>query len=207
MSTTTIDDISIWQSLKEGSETSFRSIYSAHYKCLYEYGFRIVSDEEMVKDCIHDLFVKIWNNKANLGSVKSIRPYLLVSLRSMLYNSIKTNNRRRVINFESETVQNFAMVFSAESDYIRKEEDSQKFQLLINALNQLTSRQKEAIFLRYFANLDYDEISGILEITTKACYKLIARGLAILREQMTITRLSAYLLFLKTPTLPNPLFH
>ncbi len=203
---TTNDDISIWQSLKQGSDTAFRAIYSSNYNCLYEYGFRIVPDEEMVKDCIHDLFVKIWNNKANLGSVRSIRPYLLVSLRSIIYNRIKANNRRKLTLFDSNTEQNFAMVFSAESEYIKKEEVYQQSLLLINALNQLTSRQKEAIFLRYFAGLEYEEIADILGITVKASYKLVARALALLREQMNFTSLSAYLLLLKTACHPNPIF-
>lgn len=203
---TTNDDISIWQSLKQGSDTAFRAIYSSNYNCLYEYGFRIVPDEEMVKDCIHDLFVKIWNNKANLGLVRSIRPYLLVSLRSIIYNRIKANNRRKLTLFDSNTEQNFAMVFSAESEYIKKEEVYQQSLLLINALNQLTSRQKEAIFLRYFAGLEYEEIADILGITVKASYKLVARALALLREQMNFTSLSAYLLLLKTACHPNPIF-
>jgi DNA-directed RNA polymerase specialized sigma24 family protein len=90
-------DIAIWQSFKSGDKDSFKTIYFTYYSNLYEYGMRIISDKELVKDTIHDLFVKLWNNKLNLGDVTAIKAYLIVSLRSALYNNLQKKAVKRLL--------------------------------------------------------------------------------------------------------------
>lgn len=158
---------------------------------------RIIGDKELVNDCIHDLFVKLWNNKSNLGTVTAIRSYLMVSLRSTIFNKIKQNSRTAVLAFNDEHP--FEMVFSVESDFIAKETSSIQTQKLLDALNELTPRQKEVIYLRYFEEMDYEEIAAVMNITVKATYKLTARSMEALRQIMVITNTSLLLLlaFLK----------
>src|SRR5688572_10978871 len=179
------NDFTLWQSFKSGDRTSFQTIYFSHFKNLSEYGMRIIGDKELVQDCVHDLFVKLWNNKANLGNVTVIRSYLLVSLRTTLFNKIKQNNRISVSEFNDGHP--FEMVFSVESDFITKETASIQTQKLLDALNELTPRQKEVIYLRYFEEMDYEEIAAIMDVTVKAIYKLTARGMETLRQIMVIS--------------------
>jgi RNA polymerase sigma factor (sigma-70 family) len=53
---------------------------------------------------------------------------------------------------------------------------------LDGVLKKLTPRQKEAIFFKFYENMSYEEISGLLGITTKATYKLVARAILELRS-------------------------
>ena len=188
------DDYALWQSFKEGDKDSFQAIYFHHFPHLYEYGMRLVSDKELVKDCIHDLFIKLWNNKSNLGDVTAIRSYLLVSLRTTVYNKLK--QRTRLVATEISDSYPFEMVFSVESEFITKETRSAQGQQLVEALNQLTSRQKEVIYLRYFEELEYEDIAAIMNITVKATYKLTARGLESLRHILKLPNASLLLLLL-----------
>jgi RNA polymerase sigma factor (sigma-70 family) len=189
-------DIAIWQSFKSGDKDSFKTIYFTYYSNLYEYGMRIISDKELVKDTIHDLFVKLWNNKLNLGDVTAIKAYLIVSLRSSLYNNLQKKSRKTTVEMTENSP--FEVIFSVESDYIKKETSSVQNQKLTDALNLLTPRQKEVIYLRYFQELEYAEIAGIMEITLKGVYKLTARGLETLRQILNIsdTLLSGILILL-----------
>ena len=185
------DDGALWQSLKNGDHDSFQAIYFSHFDSLYSYGLRMTGDRDLVKDCIHDLFVKIWTNKSGLADVTAIRSYLLVSLRTTLFNRLQ--QLKRVTVSEINEHNPFELVFSAESDFIRKEESLLQSQKLLDALNQLSPRQKEVIYLRYYEELGYEEIAGIMNITVKASYKLTARGLETLRR---ILHLSPFLLLM-----------
>lgn len=69
-------DAELWRSFKEGDRESFATIYYQYLKNLYEYGLRIVEDKNLVKDRIHDLFVKLWNNKLNLDEVRNVKVLL-----------------------------------------------------------------------------------------------------------------------------------
>jgi RNA polymerase sigma factor (sigma-70 family) len=179
------DDSIIWQSFKEGDSDSFKTIYFKYFHNLYEYGMRICGDKEVVKDTIHDLFVKLWNNKSNLGNVTALRAYLLVALRSTLYNNLQKISRKAVVEISENTP--FEIVFSVESDYIKKESAFFDNQKLKDALNLLTPRQKEVIYLRYFEEMEYSEIAEIMNITIKGVYKLTARALETLRQILNIT--------------------
>ena len=189
---TETNDHALWQSFKAGDRTSFQTIYFSWFKNLTEYGMRIIGDKELVKDCIHDLFVKLWNNRSNLGDVVVIRSYLVVSLRSTLLNKIQQNSRVAVSEFKDEHP--FELVFSVESDFISKETADIQTQKLLDALNELSPRQKEVIYLRYFEEMDYEEIAAIMEITVKATYKLTARGLDCLRQIMDLSGTTLMLL-------------
>ncbi|AHF17767.1 RNA polymerase sigma factor [Niabella soli] len=179
------DDYHLWQSLKEGKQEALANIYFNHFKSLYEYGVRITANEELVKDTIQDLFIKIWTNRSNFENITKIKPYLLVSLRSALYNKIQQSSKRPVRSLEMKD--EFEMVFSAESKYIARESHLLQTQKLLAALNQLTPKQKELIYLRYFEELDYEEIARIMNSSLKAVYKLKARGLDTLKQLLHVS--------------------
>jgi RNA polymerase sigma factor (sigma-70 family) len=62
-------------------------------------------------------------------------------------------------------------------------EHSQQMKIkLEKALDNLTNRQREAVFLRFFEELTYEEVARLMQITIKALYKIIARALENLRE-------------------------
>ena len=52
-------------------------------------------------------------------------------------------------------------------------------------LGELSSRQREAVYLRYMLNLDYDEISHVLKMNTDSVRKLVYRALLRLRHANT----------------------
>ena len=180
------NDPFLWQAFQKGDRDSFAKIYHRYFNNLFEYGARIIEDRELVKDCIHDLFIKLWSNKLNLGKVANVRSYLLVSLRGTIYNRIQKNIKHRSQEIEED--QNFELAFSVENELIRREELNANAQELLKSINQLTTRQKEFIYLRYFEDMNYDEISIILNISTKATYKLSARSLESLREIYNLSK-------------------
>ena len=72
--------------------------------------------------------------------------------------------------------------------------DTDVQQRLQAALDKLTARQREAIFLRFYEGLSYEEVAAVLKITVKATYKIMARSLTALKETLTLSL--AALLFL-----------
>ncbi|SMC62292.1 MULTISPECIES: RNA polymerase sigma factor [Pedobacter] len=179
------EDSIIWDNIIGGDQKSYQKIYNKFFDMLYEYGMRINYDEELVKECIQNLFIKLWVNRHTIHSISNFKPYLLVSLRSAIYNSIRDQKRDRIISLTGEYT--FQLEFSAESAYIKKEIDKEQAAKILNALNKLSTRQKEIIFLRYFEELDYKEISQIMNISIKGGYKLTARALDALRDILHVS--------------------
>jgi RNA polymerase sigma factor (sigma-70 family) len=72
--------------------------------------------------------------------------------------------------------------FSVESMMIEREMDQQLKIRIIQAIENLTPRQREVIFLRFYEGMSYENVATVLDITTKATYKIVARALVHLKE-------------------------
>ncbi|SEV99466.1 RNA polymerase sigma factor [Chitinophaga arvensicola] len=188
-------DATLWEALQQGSQQAFAAIYDRYFQRLYEYGMRLHPDEDLVKDAIQELFIKLWTNKETLSTSVNPRPYLLVALRSTIYNRLRPRKNTVVISFDQEQ-HDFLANFSAESAYIKKEQLQAQHQQLLHALNQLNARQKEILYLRFFEELDYDSIAAIMNLSVKGAYKLSARALQNMRDILQVS--SAVLITLLT---------
>lgn len=174
-----------WAALKKGDINALSDLYHQSYQMLYEYGMRLHPDKVLVQDSIQDLFIKLWLNRDTLSAVKRLKPYLLVALRGTVFNKLKPLRVSKTIPLK-EKEHDFQMVFSAETETIKDEQALQQTRSLQHALNQLTPRQKEIIYLRYFEELEYPEIAGIMDLSVKGAYKLLSRALDSLRTVMNL---------------------
>lgn len=179
-------DTDLWAGLLLGNELSFREIYLAHQDALFKYAMRMLSDEDAARDCLHNLFVKVWMNRKNLSATNNIRYYLMSSLRNEILNY--RQKEQRAVQGSERYAETFDMLFSPESDYISREESRAQAQKLAVAMNQLTPRQKEIIYLRYFEDLSYEQIAEMMDINVKGAYKLSARALEALREVLSVDK-------------------
>lgn len=167
-----------WNDFLEGDRQAFEQIYRMLLPSLYEYGMRRVKDEDYVKDSIQDVFIKFWENRSKLRSISNPKHYLLVALKNSLLNVQLRDGRLSSFGEEDD----FILTYDVESKYIAAEEQRVNAAKLIQALDQLTPKQKEVIFLRYFEELSYEEISVLTNISVKSLYKLNNRAMGILKE-------------------------
>ncbi len=187
-------DSYIWDKFRDGNTSAFEIIYERHINFLANYGNRMCSNQEMVKDAIQDLFVDLWRNRSNLGNTESIKFYLAKAYRRNLIKKIVSANKfnQQIDSFESV---NYGFELSHEISIIDAEIEEEKLTQLNKSLNKLPPRQKEALFLRFYSGLNYSEISEILEVNPQSAYNLVYRALEILRERMAY-KLTTILFFL-----------
>ena len=178
-------DADKWAEFIRGSEKSFDDIYDKYFALLYGYGMQFCTDKAVIKDCIQDLFVELWSKKSTLAPVRSVKYYLYKSLRRKI---IKTISQKGFSTLEHEILPiefNLQTAFSGEAALVEKEivrDNEIKIQW---ALKSLTSRQKEAVFLKFYENLSYDEIASIMRLSdAKYARKLIYRSLRELKATL-----------------------
>jgi RNA polymerase sigma factor (sigma-70 family) len=180
-------DAAQWESLKAGNASVFEAIFKAHYGFLLNYGLRLLKDEDEIKDCIQILFITIWERREYLGATTSIRNYLLASLRRLILKRIKNQEGRVEIDSEHFAIQT---ELSAEAKLILDQSDLDTLALLQGCIEKLPERQKEALYLKFYGNQSFAEIAAVMNVTTRAVYKLIYKALDGLNEE--ITRLRRY---------------
>lgn len=153
--------------------------FKAHFDTLYNYGIKVTSNSELVKDCIQELFYRMWKNSIDLGAVTYPKSYLLKGLRRQILNvlALKYHQMDKV-----EVEDHISIDFSPEDYYIQNQYEEGLRAKVINALNQLSPKQREAIYLRYFEDLEYSEIAEIMNINLQSAKNTVQRGLSSLKD-------------------------
>ena len=175
-----MDDKTLWRQFRDGNHHVFETIYKRHVNLLANYGRRISSDDELVKDAIHDVFTSLWKNRSNLGATDTIQYYLIKALRRNLFNKMQ---KARKLVFR-EVHEDFDL--SPEEVLIESEFQQERVIELHEKLSKLSSRQKEAIFLRFYSGLEYSSISRIMGINPQSAYNIVFRALETLRKDLVL---------------------
>jgi RNA polymerase sigma factor (sigma-70 family) len=173
----------VWERMKSGDEQALSEIFTFFYSDLYFYGVKIFNLPDLVKDSIQDVFVRIWEKRRTIGEVQHPKAYLISSVRRKLFAN-KENYHTRFPGDRLKNEENENFSFSV-SEFIETEEISYQLrQALIKAINYLPERQRELIFLRFYHNLPYLEISRIMEVNEQTVRNLMQRAMAKLRGQI-----------------------
>ena len=165
----------LWDEFRGGCELAYARIYERYVPVLYSYGSRLTADKELVKDCLQDLFVTLWNSRSQLGPTDSIKFYLFRALR----REVAGKQNRLPLSLPDAVA---GTQDSCEDQWIATETDTVSRRSLDKAMAGLSDRQREAIYLRFYENMGFDQIATILEITPRAVYKLIYRAIDTLQK-------------------------
>jgi len=187
------EDVRLWIILKEGGDHAFTHLYNQYFDCLCRYGKRITDDKELIEDSLQDLFVEIWRSRENLPAVHSVRYYLYKRLKRKIIKKLIDRRKAPLVNNVLEEY-NFTIVFSKESELISQQFSECQQRKLLNALNALTRRQKEAITLRFYDGLTNQEVAGLLSMDTRSVRNLIYRAMLTLKKEMRKVALLLYAL-------------
>ncbi len=168
----------LWNKLRHGNRDAFDEIYYKYVNILFNYGKRFSHSEQIVEDCIQDLFTDLWIKRKKLGSTNQIKPYLFIALKRRVIRLISKEKR----SFNIDQISDFFLEYSFEDKNIQDESNAANIDQLKNTLAKLTPKQKEVIFLKFYEQLSYAEIAQIMKVEIKAIYKLMGRAINSLRS-------------------------
>jgi RNA polymerase sigma factor (sigma-70 family) len=176
-------DAELWAAFQRGDERAFRHLYHAHFRHLLNYGLRFYGTVAVVEDAIQELFLELWQYRLRLTQPDSVRFYLLKGLRNRLSAQLR---RERAFDRESldEALYPFALEPSSEQRWIDLDADEDLRQRIRYALDQLSPRQREFLYLRYFNDLTYDQLCDLLGVQYQTARSQVYQALKVLRQRL-----------------------
>ena len=146
---------------KSFSKTSrFEQLYKENYARLYYYAFRFITDEEVCKDIVNDVFEKAWLHFEDLKP-DTATAYLYVQTRNRCIDHLR---HRQV-----------------EEQYA--DEMEERVQRIEKCIEQLKDPTKTILKECYFDNKKYQEVAEEFGITIHGIKKHIMKALRLLREE------------------------
>jgi RNA polymerase sigma factor (sigma-70 family) len=170
-----------WRSFVEGNEDAFEQLFTRYYPILFQYGHKFSPDADFIKDAIQELFAELWQRRTFLSHTPSVRNYLYKSLRRKM---LRLAGNRPKNDQLTEQVSEFTVTLSPEQLLLDDEFSAQQRQQMADWLSLLTPRQREAIYLRFYHDMDYEEIATVMTISNHASRNLIYEALKFLRNRL-----------------------
>lgn len=178
-----MSDTKLWGQLKEGNRNAFKEIFDSHIQLLYKYGYKFCQDPELVEDCIQDLFLRLWEKRENLGTTDNIKFYLMVALKRSIYQRIKKKGDLSLSEQDEQDV-SFSMDFTIEEALIKNETDHFQKEKLLQCLEELSNRQKEVIYLRFYQGMKPEEVAEIMNINNQSVRNLQSSALKKMKDDL-----------------------
>lgn len=167
---------------------NYELTYKTYFKKFYNYGKKFTNNTSLIEDSIQEVFLDVWQKRKTDQEAEFCKGYYFAAFRYTLFRKLKKTSKFQELDNNEEPE------FSAEERIISKEISEAKSKKILKALDSLTSRQREAIFLRFYEGLSYEEVAEIMNISIKGTYKIIARSLASLKEKISKTLLTELLI-------------
>ena len=163
-----------------GDDQAYAELYDMYIQMLYNYGLKMTSNQELLKDCIHDVFVKVYLKRNDKNAINNLCSYLLISLKNKLLDEF----RRQTFTTPNE-VEEYEYRRAAEDvekDYLSQERSLLQSEQVAHLMQNLTRRQRQAITLYYLEERKYEEICKIMQMNYHSVRNLMHRGMLKLRE-------------------------
>lgn len=75
--------------ISEGDVHAFECAYSNYHAYIYCFALKFIKSEEIAKEVVHDVFLKVWENRSTLNSELSFKGYLLTICKNQVLNLLK----------------------------------------------------------------------------------------------------------------------
>jgi len=172
----------LWlQRLQQNDEQALAAIMRKYFNALYNYGARFTGDDALIKDCIQEVFISLWQRRENAASILSPRYYLLRAVKNKVLKSLHQQNRKTG-SLESVEDYDFLQEFSVETLIIDKQLSEEQTATLRKTLAQLSKRQHELIYLKFYQHLDHAQIAGLMNLSRQSVYNLLHETIQKLRS-------------------------
>ena len=157
------------------AELAVIELYSVQYKALVRLAAMLVRDTSTAEEVVQEAFIAMHDGWHRLKDTEKALAYL----RQAVVNRSRSVLRHRVV-VEKNAPKPAPDMPSAEHGAMALLERS----AVIAALRDLPARQREAIVLRYYADLSEADIAAAMEISRGAVKSHTARGMASLKAAL-----------------------
>src|SRR4030095_6901707 len=82
------------QRLQQNDEDALALLMKVYYDDLYNYAARFTKDDGMIKDCIQEVFISLWQRRETVGAILSPKYYFLRAIKNKVLKSLHKNVRK-----------------------------------------------------------------------------------------------------------------
>ncbi|TKC00033.1 sigma-70 family RNA polymerase sigma factor [Pedobacter cryotolerans] len=176
----TLSDDELVALLREGNHLAYSEIYNRFFYLMFVFAYKKLSDEELAKDFVQELFTKLWVKKETILENGNIAQYLYISLRSRIFDFFA---HQKVQTKYIDSLKDFASTNIVEyTDHLIREK--QLLEYIEVQIKSLPKKMREVFEMSRKQYLSNKEIAEELGTTESNVSHHINNAVKILRTKL-----------------------
>jgi RNA polymerase sigma factor (sigma-70 family) len=164
---------------------SFQSRVLPAKNKLYRFALRFLGDEEEAKDIVQEVFIRVWNGRAQMDEVQNWEAWCMRITKNLSLDRIRTITRKQTQPMEEG--------YSVKQETLTPHESTEmheSMKRISEFIAALPEKQRQIIHLRDIEGYSYNEICEILELDMNQVKVNLFRARNAVREKLT--KINAY---------------
>ncbi|HLR76302.1 MAG TPA: RNA polymerase sigma-70 factor [Balneolaceae bacterium] len=171
------EDKQLLLKIRKGDEQAFRKVYLKYHEELYNVALKYLRSEDLAEDAVHDIFVKLWDNRKKLDQAGSLSGFIFTSLKNHVINMV--NSQKRKMKKKVKIAQQKKEEKSKHANVIHLSTFRNKCQ---QAIKKLPEKRRQVFKLRYEEGLTNREIADYLDLSIHTVKSQYYKAIKFIRE-------------------------
>lgn len=188
----TRSDVQLMLDVKAGDTTSFELLLQRYRSPLINFLYRMVRDREQAEDLAQEVFLRVYRAREEYVPSAKFTTWLFRIATNLALNSVRDNRHRKMevsidapITADAEDGDEKPFEVADKHPDIEQHlvEEARK-KMIRRAIEKLPEKQRAAVLLHKYQELDYGEIAKILSCSESALKSLLFRAYEALRVEL-----------------------
>ena len=185
-------DVQLMLDVKAGDEQSFELLLQRYRRPLVNFLYRMVRVREEAEDLAQEVFVRVYRARKDYVPSAKFTTWLFRIATNLALNSVRDNRYQRMevsldapVTVDAEEGDEKVLDIAEKNPNIEQHllEEARK-KMIRHAIEKLPEKQRAAVLLHKYEELDYGDIAKILECSESALKSLLFRAYETLRVEL-----------------------
>ncbi len=183
-------DVQLMLDVKAGDEESFELLLRKYRTPLVNFLYRMVRNTAIAEDLAQEVFLRVYRARQEYAPSAKFTTWMFRIATNLALNSVRDNRHRKMEISMDQSVdtgedEQRALEVPDRSPSVEQELVARcRAELIMKAIHSLPEKQRAAILLHKYQELDYDEIARVLECSESALKSLLFRAYETLRVEL-----------------------
>ena len=175
-------DIRLMLRVRDDDVTAFAEIVELYHHRLVTVMHHLVGNNEEAEDLAQDVFLRVYRGRKKYHPKAKFSTWLFTIAKNLAFNILRTRQRKPTIPLNVRDSGPLGprpaeqLVLDREYQPDERMQQQELAMIVKQALNTLNERQRVAVVLNKFEDMNYADIADVMGLTTKAVKSLLSRA-------------------------------
>ncbi|MEQ9219130.1 MAG: RNA polymerase sigma-70 factor [Cyclobacteriaceae bacterium] len=175
-------DSSLAKKISKGDQVAFKALFDQYHGKLFELARFYSKSDQVAEEVTNDVFVKIWNKRSKLTSIKQLESYLYIATKNETLTYLRNNKKELALMSINQVELSLKLqVQDAEHTFL----DSELLKALEESIRNLPEKSGLVYRMVKEDNLSYKEVAKVLDLSVKSIEKHMGLALKRIRKDLS----------------------